>query len=49
MLKEMGKVTETDFWQLEIIKKPSSVRKKKRLSNTLFARKKGPRWGLEFL
>jgi hypothetical protein len=30
------------FWQLKVIEKPSSVRKKKRQSNTLtFTRKKG--------
>jgi hypothetical protein len=53
MFKEMCKVTEIDcfeFWQLKIIEKTTSVRKKKRPSNTLFERKnqeeEGPDFGI---
>ncbi len=41
MFKEICKVTETDCYDsYKIMKKPSSVRKKKRLRNTSFERKK---------
>ncbi len=39
-LKRFAKYWNWLFWQLKMIEKPSSVRKKKRLNNTL-ARKKG--------
>jgi hypothetical protein len=51
MFKEICKVTETDCfdsWKPKIIEKPSSVRKKKRLSKTLtfFYAQEGPDFGI---